>query len=119
MRVYICSSLRDEPYAHVTGVLDKAKEKFPEAIVLRPGLGGANDIVAHVVTDVGMIREADELWVMGEYGRDCSWEIGFAMGLGMTIRVFVDSTNEHLLAQDWMIRYGEATKSIIYEREES
>lgn len=126
MKVYICSSLREKPYAHVTRVIQRERRlrRFRSLVslskatcnnlpltVLRPGLGGEEDKLAHVVQDVGMIREADELWVMGEYGRDCSWEIGFAMALGKPVRIFVDDTNRHLLEQDWMILYGNA----IYE----
>jgi hypothetical protein len=115
MKVYICSSLRDEPYKHVTALLDKVVPAFPGTIVLRPSLGGDSNKVAHVIQDVGMIREADELWVMGEYGRDCSWDIGFAMGIGKKVRVFVDETNRHLLEQDWMVLYGDANKTVTYE----
>jgi nucleoside 2-deoxyribosyltransferase len=113
-KVYICSSLREEPYKHVTEVLEKVTN--PSIVVLRPNFGDENNKIAHVVQDVGMIRESDELWLMGEYGRDCSWEIGFAMALGIPVRIFIDETNRHLIEHDWMLLYGEAQSNIIYER---
>ena len=114
-KVYICSSLREEPYKHVTGLLNLVTSQ-KEVVVLRPHFGDEDNKVGHVVQDVGMIREADELWLMGEYGRDCSWEIGFAMALGKHVRIFIDETNRHLVDQDWMLLYGEAQDNISYER---
>lgn len=102
-KVYICSSLRPEVYERVTRLL---KETLPRAIHLRPFKEQYGNKLGHVETDVAMIRYCDEFWVVGEFGRDCSWEIGYATGLGKPIVFFCDETNRKNLESDWMMYHG-------------
>lgn len=62
--------------------------------------------------DVRAIEKCDELWVIGRFGRDCSWEIGYAMALGKKIMIFEDHTNCRKLWSDWMWRIGLDRKQI-------
>lgn len=101
-KVYICSSLRPE----VINYVNKTLYKLPRSIHLRPWSSPDSSKVGHVETDVAMIQYCDELWVVGEYGRDCSWEIGYAMGLGKRVVIWRDDSNKHLIAQDWMYIHG-------------
>lgn len=107
LKVYICSSLKDDNYKYVTGVL----KELPPAIHLRPTpgpVGGTlEDRRHHVEVDVAMIQYCDEVWVIGAYGRDCSWEMGYAMGLNKHVRILSDLTNRETLSLDWMIYHGE------------
>lgn len=107
--VYVCSSLRAEVFAHVSSVLNKVSkgEKF-----YRPQKSDVAEMLQTVIDDCKGIETSDELWVIGEFGRDCSWEVGYAMGLGKKVKVFVDDTNHHLVDEDWMYRYGE-TKGLL------
>lgn len=102
MKVYICSSLRPEVYAHVTDLL----KRLPKAIHMRPYATDASQKLAHVETDVAMIKHCDEVWVVGEYGRDCSWEIGYAAGIGKPVTVWEDYTNAKHISDDWMLHHA-------------
>ena len=101
-KVYISSSLRPEVYARVTVLLERYGRDYE---ILRPSLVQPDHWTTHVIDDVRMIREADEIWLMGEYGRDCSWEMGFATALGKKVRIFRDASNSTNLDNDWMLWY--------------
>jgi nucleoside 2-deoxyribosyltransferase len=101
-KVYICSSLRPEVHARVTGIL----QQLPEAIHLRPYIEQIGNKIGHVETDVAMINWADEIWVLNEYGRDCQWEIGYAAGIKKPVIVFRDEFNRDKLEHDWMWNAG-------------
>lgn len=45
----------------------------------------------------------DEVWVFGPIGRDCSWEIGYAQGLGKPVVFFLNEQNEYTVKEDWMV----------------
>lgn len=101
--VYICSSLRPEVYKHVSQVLTiVAKEEK----LYRPQPGPIDNRNEIVASDCYGIEHCDELWVVGQLGRDCSWEIGYAMGLGKKVKIYVDSTNREMIEKDWMLHYG-------------
>lgn len=102
-KVYICSSLRPEVYVRVTELLNT---KCPKAIHLRPYLEQTGNKLGHIECDVAMIHHCDELWVVGEYGRDCAWEIGYATAMGKPIKVFKDASNALSLEKDWMLYHG-------------
>ncbi len=97
-KIYVCSSLRPEVYARVTKILAKQKNIIP----LRPWGAQIGEKEGHVETDIAMIQYSDELWVIGEFGRDCSFEIGYAIGIKKPVVVLRDSTNKDRLEQDWM-----------------
>src|SRR6266481_42803 len=101
--IYICSSLRAEVYAHVSKVLAVVTT---DEKIYRPQAGPAENRDSIVESDCYAIEHCDELWVIGEFGRDYSWEIGYAMGLGKIVKIFVDYTNSHFVEKDWMIHYG-------------
>ncbi len=42
---------------------------------------------------------------MGYFGADSNWEIGYAMGKGKLVRIFIDDSNRHLLDEYWLL-YG-------------
>lgn len=106
LKAYICSSLKDDNYKYVTGVL----KELPLVTHLRPSPGIEGCAVGHrrhhVETDIAMLQYCDEVWVLGRYGRDCSWEIGYAMGLKKTVRILSDASNELLILEDWMLHHG-------------
>lgn len=52
------------------------------------------------------IELCDEVWVFGAIGRDCSWEIGFAHGLGKKVILYKSSHNNHIFNEDWMLFSG-------------
>lgn len=52
------------------------------------------------------IALCDELWAFGNLGRDCSWEIGYAAGLGKPRKVFLTGDNNYLRDSDWMVPLG-------------
>lgn len=101
-KVYICSSVRASVYDRVTGIL----EQLPPAIHLRPRQDVEGQKINHVEIDVAMIHHCDEVWVLGEFGRDCSWEIGYATAVGKHIIMFVDETNRNFVEKDWMYNHG-------------
>lgn len=104
-KVYICSSLKPDNYLYVSELLTK----LPPAIHLRPNASQlvADDRRHFVESDVAMIKYCDELWVLGRFGRDCTWEIGFATALGKTIRILRDRANDQVLQEDWMYMHGQ------------
>lgn len=104
-KVYICSSLRPEVYERVSRIL----AKMPDVIPLRPWGAQAGEKEGHVETDIAMIKYSDELYVLGEFGRDCSFEIGYALGISKPVVIYRDKTNAKFLEQDWMIVHGITT----------
>ena len=112
-KAYVCSSLRPEVYERVTYLLSL----FPEMTFLRPHATQLEDKAKWINQDVEWINEADELWVVGEYGRDCSWEIGFAMGINKPVVVIVDPSNAQLILNDWMMWYGRPRVILISQEE--
>lgn len=101
-KAYICSSLRLENHTKVTKLL----EQLPPAIHLRPYLDQQGNKMGHIEADVAMINWADEIWLVGDYGRDCQWEIGYAAGIKKKVVVFLDDTNREKLEHDWMWNAG-------------
>lgn len=111
-KVYICSSLRQENYDHVTKLL----AQLPVAVYLRPQ--PAEKLAAKkedtIESDVAMMKHADEIWVLGHIGRDCSWEIGWAAAMNKRVRVLIDETNRAMIEDDWMMRHGEVNKTLSF-----
>lgn len=109
-KVYICCSLKLPNYEHVSGLL----ARLPDAIHLRPQpsqldeLTGSNLRKKNVVeADVAMIQYCDEVWVLGKFGRDCSWEIGYATALHKRVRILKEEDNAEIISSDWMFLHGE------------
>lgn len=104
LKVYVCGSLRAEVVEHVDKIL-KDYSQF-DIDFFRPYGTDTSELMNTVVEDVEKIENCDEIWVMGQWGRDSSWEIGYAMALKKRVIFFVDETNEKLLESDWMWRIG-------------
>lgn len=49
------------------------------------------------------IELCDELWVFGPIGRDCTWEIGYAQGMGKRVIFYRSHENKHIINEDWML----------------
>lgn len=101
-KIYICSSLRIENHTRVTEIL----AQLPKVIHLRPYLEQTGNKLGHIEADIAMIHYCDEVWVVGEYGRDCAYEQGLATGLGKPMTVFRDEKNKERLDSDWMILHS-------------
>lgn len=121
LRVYVCSSLRPKVVKRVDKILQAMKETLkPDGRTVsffRPGGTDKRKRDNTVRIDVMAIDACDELWVVGNYGRDCSWEIGYATALGKKIRIFEDHTNRRRLESDWMWRAGYlCTNNLVLDR---
>lgn len=101
--IYVCSSLRPEVYQHVSKVLSVVAK---DEKIYRPQPGPLENRHEIVGSDCYGIEHCDELWVIGQFGRDCSWEIGYAMGLGKKVKIYVDDTNREFVDKDWMFYHG-------------
>lgn len=68
-----------------------------------PPAGQLNDKKPGAQFDKYLIENSDEVWAFGQLGRDCAWELGFAVGLGKKVLIFLDVDNELHLEADWML----------------
>lgn len=102
---YICSSLRQDNYDYVTNLLQES-DSLKDLGLLRPHVGQLQDKHNFTELDVAMIKHSDFLLVIGEYGRDCSWEIGYAMGIGKPVTVAICPRNRDRVDEDWMLHHG-------------
>lgn len=107
MLVYVCSSLKPHTVKRVDALLEKLKLVYPSVEFFRPSGDDPDKLMDTVREDVKAIHECDELWVIGRYGRDCSWEIGYAMGLRKHVVIWEDHTNHRKIWSDWMWRIGQ------------
>ena len=100
---YICSSLKLDNYNRTTEILEQLSDY---ALLLRPHPDEITKPIKKLDTvkmDIVLIEGADELWLLSKFGRDCSWELGFAAAKGKIIRVLVDNTNRAAIESDWML----------------
>lgn len=105
--VYVCSSLRPRVVKRVDALLKRLRRIHGAPIqYFRPRGTDPSLMLETVREDVTAIEACDELWVVGDYGRDCSWEIGYAMALGKRVHVWLDRTNKAKIQSDWMLRIG-------------
>lgn len=105
MKVYVCSSLRPEVMTHRNAVIAGLAVPEGTRLFLPDGVDPTRkrEIVRE---DVYEIETCDEFWIVGQYGRDCAWEVGYAMALNKKIKFFLDATNENRFNEDWMIMTG-------------
>lgn len=99
-RVYISTPLKPEKFN-----LD-----LIQRVILREGVFAfippteeKNDREQGAAVDKLQIELCDELWIFGPIGRDCSWEAGYAAGLGKPVVFFHDDSNDHIRRDDWMV----------------
>ncbi len=112
MLVYVCSSLKPPTIRRVDRLLERFRAVTPGLRFFRPYGTDPSRMMETVREDVDAINECDELWVIGRFGRDCSWEIGYATALGKPVVIWEDFTNHKKLWQDWMWRIGVDTKQV-------
>lgn len=99
-KVYICTPLSDEKFN--LKLISLKILNNPDVFAFIPPQGQLCDKELGSRLDKKMIEMCDELWVFGEFGRDCSWEIGYAQGLGKRVIVIRDDSNRGILDEDWM-----------------
>jgi len=103
--VYICGSLRADRYEIQTALLKEIEKLYYEKVIyLRPkaihDMSRASELVS---TDIAMLRHCDEVWVVGYYGADASWEIGYAAAMGIPVKIFASDCNVDRVREDWML----------------
>lgn len=98
--VYICTPLKPEKF-NVQAIHDKVAEERVFAFIPTPDIRA--DKASAALLDKQHIDQCDELWVFGPIGRDCAWEIGYAQGIGKPVVFFEDSSNAHVVRDDWML----------------
>lgn len=109
-RVYICSKLDRETVEHTTTVLEKLVPNDDSIHVLRPTPDQPEKFTQDCIrSDVWMIDNCDELWVVGKWGRDCMWEIGYAMARQIPVVMYIDETNKALFEDMHMYLIGHDT----------
>lgn len=98
-RVYISTPLKPEKFK--LGPIQDAILKagvfafIPTTVDTTPEQGAAINKL--------QIELADEVWVFGPIGRDCSWEIGYAQGKGIPVVFHESNENKHMVTEDWML----------------
>lgn len=107
IKVYVASSLRPEVVSRVDKLLPQlAKQYGSPVLFLRPTGVDMKDIMSIVREDVKAIDECDQLWLIGDYGRDVSWEAGYAMANKKPVVIYKDYTNAEKLESDAMFLIG-------------
>lgn len=106
-KVYLCSSLRPTVVEHVNALLPVLIERRPDPVdVFLPRGTDPSKMMETVREDLDAINACDELWLVGDYGRDCSFELGYAIAIGKKIVAWLDDTNREKFNSDWMIKIG-------------
>jgi len=100
-RIYICSSCRPENYEYVKQLLKLYTTR--EMSIFHPEPQQLEEKTRYACVDIIEIQKADEIWLIGDYGRDCSWELGYAQALQKTVCVFRCHINRAKLDDDWML----------------
>lgn len=107
-KVYICSSLRPEVVKRVDEVLlqifDENQYHMLRPHTIQPE--AKEELMSFIRGDGWMLDQADEVWVIGQFGNDCQWELGYAMAKGKPVTIFKDSTNTQRIEDSWMYRLG-------------
>jgi len=106
MLVYVCSSLKPHTIRRVDKILDRFKAQDQDLKLFRPYGTNPKKMMETVREDIDAIERCDELWVLGRFGRDCSFEIGYALALKKKVIIWEDHTNRQKLWSDWMWRIG-------------
>lgn len=107
-KVYVCTPLKEEKF-QLELISKILLEKQVFAFI--PPTAQLQDKTTGAILDKKMIEECDEVFVFGNIGRDCAWEIGYAQGLGKKVTFFVNQENEYILQEDWM-----TTLNIVVEK---
>lgn len=101
--VYICTPLSEGKFnlekISKTIIHENVFAFIPPQAQLQSREIGAN-------LDRKMIDFCDEVWAFGPIGRDCSWELGYAQGLGKPTRIYLDKSNEDMVKDSWMMPLG-------------
>lgn len=99
MKVYISYPMNPEKHnlTEITKIILKHKVF---ASIPPPGQLESKKIGAEL--DRLLIEKCEEVWAFGKIGRDCAWELGYAVGLGKNVRIFINDENRYILFEDWM-----------------
>lgn len=108
-KIYICTPLSQNKFDLSEISKQILKEKVfafipPSEQLFEKKLGSSLDKM--------MIENCDEVWVFGEIGRDCAWEIGYAQGLNKNVIFHVNNKNKHILEEDWMVTINLTIKKL-------
>lgn len=107
-KVYVCSSLRPKVVKRVDKLLPVLAKRVDYTVdYFRPRGTAPSGMMQTVREDVDAINACDELWLVGDYGRDCSFELGYALAIGKKIVVWTDRTNRKKFDSDWMVKIGD------------
>lgn len=100
LKVYISTPLMGDKFnlKKITEVLLVS----PLVFAFIPPVGQLSDKDNGALLDKNAILLCDEVWVFGKIGRDCSWEIGFARGLGKPVKLFMTKEEIEYIQEDWM-----------------
>lgn len=104
-KVYVCTPLKPGKF-HLKKILSQIVKEKGFAYI--PPQENHEDRLLGSAGHKISIEMCDELWAFGPLGRDCSWEIGYASGLGKPVKLHIDDSNRELLAGDWMIYLNDA-----------
>jgi len=103
MKVYICTPLAEGKF-DLSNITSKLLESGAFAFI--PPVGQLQDKDSGAKLDKLAIDQCDELWAFGPIGRDCCWEIGYALGLGKRVKIHLDDSNSYVVEEDWMVSIG-------------
>lgn len=104
LKVYVSSRIKDQAeYDRISETLSTLA--YEDVFYLRPQLGSESSRAYSAKFDFKMIHQADEIWVVNQFGMDCMFEIGYAIGIGKPVTIFVTPDNEEKVKSQWMI-YG-------------
>lgn len=99
--IYVCTPLKEAKFLINTiheQIYNSEDPVFPFISSTGPQTG--KEHASYI--DKSMIEMCDEVWVFGAFGRDCAWEIGYAQGLGVHVKMFVDTSNSHIVEEGLM-----------------
>lgn len=99
--IYVCTPLNQDKFnlKQITEVCLRHKQFIFPFI---PPIGQLSDKKLGAQLDKTMIELCNEMYVFGNIGRDCAWEIGYAAGLNKPITIFIDDSNKASFDDDWM-----------------
>lgn len=103
-RVYISTPLKEEKF-NITDIQNEILKHKVFAFI-PPNSPKVNQHQGSRVDRLS-IDLCDEMWVFGAIGRDCSWEIGYADGIGKKLVFYTSDHNRDVTSSDWMIWTGD------------
>ena len=100
-KVYICTPLKLHKFRQEA--ISKTILENPGYFAFVPLTSDMGGPTLGAALDKRHLDLADEVWVFGPFGRDCAWEIGYALGLNKKVIVWITDDNREYLKTDWML----------------